>query len=104
MEATGHWYWIIDEMERTGHRPHLANPHESKKRMGKPNKHDTLDAVVSLFCCTTERKIRRMGLPIRRTVGQAFGAQPGRKPDQSTVGPATERPGIQKPAPRASRC
>jgi len=31
-------------MERTGHRPHLANPHESKKRMGKPNKHDTLDA------------------------------------------------------------
>ena len=31
-------------MERIGHRPHLANPHESKKRMGKPNKHDTLDA------------------------------------------------------------
>ena len=62
-------------MERIGHRPHLANPHESKKRMGKPS----CMPVVSLFCCTTERKIRRMGLPIRRTVGQAFGAQPGPK-------------------------
>jgi transposase len=44
VEATGHWYWIIDEMEQAEHRPHLANPHESKKRMGKPNKHDALDA------------------------------------------------------------
>lgn len=45
VEATGHWYWIIDEMERVGHRPHLANPRESKKLMGKPNKHDALDAA-----------------------------------------------------------
>jgi len=44
VEATGHWYWIVDEMEQAGHRPHLANPHEAKKRMGKPNKHDALDA------------------------------------------------------------
>jgi len=44
VEATGHWYWIVDEMERAGHQPHLADPHESKKRMGKPNKHDALDA------------------------------------------------------------
>ena len=22
IEATANWYWIIDEMERTGHRPH----------------------------------------------------------------------------------
>jgi transposase len=44
VEATGHWYWIIDEMEQAEHRPHLANPHESKKLMGKPNKHDALDA------------------------------------------------------------
>jgi len=44
IEATGHWYWIVDEMEQAGHRPHLANPFEAKKRMGKPNKHDALDA------------------------------------------------------------
>lgn len=31
-------------MEQAEHRPHLANPHESKKLMGKPNKHDALDA------------------------------------------------------------
>ena len=34
LEATGHWYWMVDEMEKAGHRPHLANPTEAKKRMG----------------------------------------------------------------------
>ena len=44
LEATGHWYWMVDEMEKAGHRPHLANPTEAKKRMGKTNKTDALDA------------------------------------------------------------
>ncbi|WP_026441643.1 IS110 family transposase [Pseudacidobacterium ailaaui] len=44
VEATGHWYWMVDEMESAGHRPHLANPTEAKKRMGKTNKTDALDA------------------------------------------------------------
>src|SRR5579875_838582 len=44
LEATGHWYWMVDEMESAGHRPHLANPTEAKKRMGKTNKTDALDA------------------------------------------------------------
>ena len=35
LEATGHWYWMVDEMEKAGHRPHLANPTEAKKRMGR---------------------------------------------------------------------
>jgi hypothetical protein len=35
IESTGHWYWLVDEMERAGHRPHLAEPLEAKKRMGK---------------------------------------------------------------------
>lgn len=43
LEATGHWYWMVDEMEKAGNRPHLANPTEAKKRMGKTNKTDTLD-------------------------------------------------------------
>jgi transposase len=45
LEATGHWYWMVDEMEKAGHRPHLANPTEAKKRMGKTNKTDALDAI-----------------------------------------------------------
>src|ERR1700676_1556034 len=39
-----HWYWVVDEMERAGHHVHLANPMEAKKRMGKTNKTDALDA------------------------------------------------------------
>ena len=31
-------------MEKASHRPHLANPTEAKKRMGKTNKTDALDA------------------------------------------------------------
>lgn len=44
LEATGHWYWMVDEMEKAGHHPHLVNPTEAKKRMGKTNKTDALDA------------------------------------------------------------
>jgi transposase len=44
IESTGHWYWLVDEMERAGHHVHLANPMEAKKRMGKTNKTDALDA------------------------------------------------------------
>jgi transposase len=44
LEATGHWYWMVDEIEKAGHRPHLANPTEAKKRMGKTNKTDALGA------------------------------------------------------------
>lgn len=44
IESMGSWYWIVDEMERAEHIPHLTNPLEAKKRMGRPNKMDTLDA------------------------------------------------------------
>src|ERR1700733_13757212 len=44
IEATGNWYWIVDLMEQAGHTPHLANPSEAKKRMGKTHKTDALDA------------------------------------------------------------
>lgn len=45
LESTGHWYWLVDEMERAGHHPHLGHPLEAKKRMGKTNKGDSLDAA-----------------------------------------------------------
>jgi len=42
LEATGHWSWMVDEMEKAGHRPHLANPTEARKRMGKTDKTDAM--------------------------------------------------------------
>jgi transposase len=45
LEASGHYYWIVDEMEAAGHYPRLGHPLEAKKRMGKPGKKtDKVDA------------------------------------------------------------
>jgi len=45
VEASGHYYWIVDEMEAAGHHPRLTHPLEAKKRMGKTGKKtDKLDA------------------------------------------------------------
>lgn len=44
VEATSHGYRIVDAMEQAGRRPHLANPFEAKRHMGKTNKTDALDA------------------------------------------------------------
>jgi transposase len=44
VEATGSYSWLVDEMERLGHRPRLCNPLEAKRRMGLTNKTDKLDA------------------------------------------------------------
>lgn len=37
--------WLVDEMERLGHRPKLAHPLEAKRRMGLTKKTDKLDAT-----------------------------------------------------------
>jgi transposase len=44
VEASGHYSWLVDEMERSGHYPKLANPLEAKRRMGLTKKTDKLDA------------------------------------------------------------
>jgi transposase len=44
VEATGHYSWIVDEMDRAGHRPKLANALEAKRRMALTKKTDKLDA------------------------------------------------------------
>ena len=44
VEASGSYSWLVDEMERAGHRPKLCNPHEAKRRMGLTHKTDKLDA------------------------------------------------------------
>jgi transposase len=44
VEASGNYGWVVDEMERLGHCPKLANPLEAKRRMGLTKKTDKLDA------------------------------------------------------------
>jgi transposase len=38
LEAGGHYYWLVDEIQRAGHQAKLANPLEAKKRMGHVGK------------------------------------------------------------------
>lgn len=45
VEATGGWYWFVDELESAGLDARLVNPLEAKKRMGGRNKTDRLDAA-----------------------------------------------------------
>jgi len=46
LEAGGHYYWMVDEMQSAGHRPRLVHPLEAKKRMGKTGKKtDKVDAT-----------------------------------------------------------
>ena len=44
VEASGGWYWFVDELERAGLDVRLVNPLEAKRRMGGKNKTDKLDA------------------------------------------------------------
>jgi len=44
VEASGGWYWFVDELERAGLDVRLVNPLEAKRRMGGKNKTDRLDA------------------------------------------------------------
>jgi transposase len=38
LETSGHYYWLVDEMERAGHHPRLAHALEVQKRTGKKSK------------------------------------------------------------------
>jgi transposase len=43
VEATGNWYWIIDEIEQAGLTPLLVHPRKAKLMRGLINKTDKLD-------------------------------------------------------------
>jgi transposase len=45
VEASGGWYWFVDELEAAGLDMRLVNPMEAKKRMAGQNKTDQLDAA-----------------------------------------------------------
>jgi transposase len=44
VETTGHWYWLLDQIEKAGLEPHLAHALAAKRMMVGPNKTDKLDA------------------------------------------------------------
>jgi transposase len=44
VETVGNWYWLIDEMEKAGHKPSLVHAGKAKLMMGNINKTDKLDA------------------------------------------------------------
>jgi transposase len=44
VEASGGWYWFMDEWEAAGMDARLVNPLEAKRRIGGRNKTDKLDA------------------------------------------------------------
>ena len=43
VEATGNWYWIVEEIEQAGCVPQLVHPRKAKVMMGCINKTDKLD-------------------------------------------------------------
>jgi len=43
VEATGNWYWIVDEIESAGMNPLLVHPYKAKVMLGMINKTDKLD-------------------------------------------------------------
>src|SRR5208282_4380220 len=43
VEATGNWYWIVNEIEQAGKTPRLVHPRKAKLMMGMINKTDKLD-------------------------------------------------------------
>src|SRR5437660_9132117 len=43
LEATGNWYWIVEEIEQAGPQPRLVHPRKAKLMMGLINKTDKLD-------------------------------------------------------------
>ena len=44
VEASGGWYWLVDELEKAGLDPRLVNPLEARKRMPGKHKTDPIDA------------------------------------------------------------
>jgi hypothetical protein len=44
VEASGGWYWFMDELEAAGLDARLVSPLEAKRRIGGRNKTDKLDA------------------------------------------------------------
>lgn len=62
VEATGNWYWIVDEVEEAGCVPRLVHPRKAKLMMGLTNKTDKLD-VRGLNCLQRNKTLPTVWIP-----------------------------------------
>jgi len=65
VEATGNWYWIVDEIEQAGLKPLLVHPRKAKLMMGLINKTDKLD-VHGLNRLQRNRTLPTVWIPPRQ--------------------------------------
>ena len=86
VEATGSWYWLVDEIEAAGLVPHLAQPFAAKPMVGVGGKQtDSVDArsnflsFVGLLCRLPilRRPAERL-IPSDMSVGCTNGCAPAR--------------------------
>jgi hypothetical protein len=68
VEASRNYSWLVDEMERAGHRPRLCNPLQAKRRMELTNKTDKL-----------------VGCPLQPDVAQYLASQIGDRCENAAV-------------------
>ena len=54
VEASGSYSWLVDEMERSGHRPKLCNPLEARRRMGLTRRRTRWMLEGWPYCYATE--------------------------------------------------
>ena len=85
VEATGNYGWVVDEMERAGHRPKLCNPHEAKRRMGLTNKTDMLDAKGAGNLASQRHSAGSMD-SAERVAGSARAVAPSHLPGEAARG------------------
>ena len=67
VEATGSWYWLVDEIEAAGLVPHFAQPFAAKRMIGVGGKKtDSVDARSVWPPCCAMGHYRRPGFRMLR--------------------------------------
>lgn len=61
LEAGGHYYWLVDEIQQAGHQSHLANPPEAKKARDAWARRRTRRTLKSWPCSCETEPCRRSG-------------------------------------------
>ena len=84
VEASSSYSWLVDEMERLGHRPKLCNPLEAKRRMGLTNKTDKLDSLPLPSIIFLMSKPRLLSSKVLHR-GRVFSARRGRLRDAKSI-------------------
>ena len=92
VEATGSWYWLVDEIEAAGLVPHLAQPFAAKPMVGVGGKQtDSVDAGSNFylrwaFVETANLAAARRKAHPQRHVGRLYERlRPGKRHQEAVV-------------------